>query len=205
METSAPSTENVEPPLATGLAAGRGSALGRLGSGFFENMRSGLQEGTWIDSAVVDADLEMKVRAGRPAGAADQSDDVSGVDRLSDIRLPGGHVRIARQHAIAMSDLDHLAVTGLSPNETHLAVGRRMNGGAFGATKVEARMHRCAAVEGVAPIAEAGRDHPNVGGHHLRNAAQAAFERIHAREAERKPFKAGIEATVGRGGQLFER
>src|SRR5687768_15550141 len=80
--TSAPITEKVE--LATGLTGFRVAAPGEVCTGFFENMRGGLQEGARIDRAVVDAHLEMEVRAGRTAGVADLADDVARGHRLSD-------------------------------------------------------------------------------------------------------------------------
>src|SRR5690606_39784598 len=100
MATSAPSTEKVEPPLATGRAAGRGAELGWLGSGFFENMGSSLQERPRVDCAAVDTDFEMEVRAGRAAGVADQTDHLSRRDSLPELGAPGGHVSVAGQHSV---------------------------------------------------------------------------------------------------------
>src|SRR5690606_9525682 len=66
-------------------------------------------------------------------------------------------------------------------------------------------MHRGATMKWIAAIAEARRDHAHVGGHDLGNAAQAAFQRIHASEAERESFEPWIQRPVAPGRQLLER
>src|SRR5688500_1689476 len=124
MATSAPSTEKVEPPLATGRGAGRGAALGKLGSGFFENMGSGLQEGARIDRTTMDVNLEMEVRTGRAAGVADQADDVAGIDGVADFRFPGRHVSVAGHHAVTVADFDDFSVTLLGSHESNPALRR---------------------------------------------------------------------------------
>src|SRR6478736_2055879 len=179
MATSAPITEKVE--LATGRAGLRIGA--EVCSGFFENMRGGLQEGARIDRAVVDAHFEMEVRAGRAAGAADLADDIARGHGLSDAGAPSGHVGVAGQHAIAMADFDDLSVTSLGSHESNRALGRGVDRRTDRAAKVEPGVHRRAAVERIAAIAEARRDHADVRRHDLRNAGQSAFERVHPREA----------------------
>src|SRR3569623_1423889 len=101
MTTSAPRTEKVE-----AVAARRGMALGNFGSGFFENMGRGLQEGARVDRAVVDTHLEMQVRPGGATRAADQSDDVAGPHLLPDVGLLRRHVGVTRQQAVTVADLD---------------------------------------------------------------------------------------------------
>src|SRR6478735_5830610 len=147
--TSAPITEKVE--LATGRAGLRIGA--EVCSGFFENMRGGLQEGARIDRAVVDAHLEMKVRAGRAAGAADLADHVARGHLLADAGAPGGHVGVTGQHAVAVADFDDFTVTGLGSHEGNRTFGRGMDRGADRAAEVEPGVHRRAAVERVAAIA----------------------------------------------------
>src|SRR5690606_14399945 len=169
--TSAPIIDDAAPPLvplgrlpATGplfvglgalLTNGRAGSAGRGGSGFFENMVVGLQERTRIDGAAMDMDLEVKVRPGRTAGAADSADDRAGIDLLPAAGVPSRHVRIASHHAIAMADLDHLAVTGLGTNESHRALSRRMDRRSDGAAEVEPGVHRRAAMERIAAVPEA--------------------------------------------------
>src|SRR5690606_12841403 len=80
-----------------------------------------------------------------------------------------------------------------------------VNRRALRTSEIESRMHRRAAVERIVAIAEARRDHPDVGGHDLRNAAQATLERVHAREAESEPLESRVERTVARGRELLER
>src|SRR5687767_5084504 len=120
-------------------------------------MGSGLQEGARIDRAVVDTDLEMEVRAGRAAGVADEPNHVAGGHRLSDFRLPAGHVGVAGHHAITVADFYDFPVTGLGAHESNLAVGRRMDRRADRAAEIEARVHRRTAVDRIAAIAEARR------------------------------------------------
>src|SRR5690554_2192730 len=202
--TSAPSTEKVE-PLATGLAGFRGARLGELGSGFFENMGSSLQERPGIDRAAMDANFEMKMRAGRAAGIPNQADDFAGSHGLARLRAPRGHMGIAGHHPVAMRDLDHLSVTGLGAYESNLAVGRGMDRGADAALEVEPGMHRRAAVKRVAAITEAGRDHTHVSRHDLGYTAHPALQRLHARETEREALEARIERAVAAGRKLLER
>src|SRR5688500_11756145 len=105
-------------------------------------MGGGLQEGARIDRAVVDANLEMEVRAGRAAGVADQADYVAGVDVLANPGLPRGHVGVAGHHPVAMADLDDFSVIALGSHESNLALRRRMDRRADRAAEVEAGMHR---------------------------------------------------------------
>src|SRR5690242_6638064 len=117
MVTSAPITENVELLLATG----RGAPTGEISSGFFENMGGILQIPARIDHAAVDPHLEMQVRASRTAGAADLADSVARSDPLSDLGECFRHMRVARQQAIAVADLDHVAVAVNLPDEADRA------------------------------------------------------------------------------------
>src|SRR5690606_31770282 len=121
-------------PLATGRAPGAGEVC----SGFFENMGSRLQEGARIDRAIVDAHLEVEVRAGRAAGAADRADHLAGSDALADARAPRRHMRVAGHHAVAVADLDDLAVPRLGADERDLAVGGGVDRRARAAAKIEA-------------------------------------------------------------------
>src|SRR5690606_23641025 len=150
MTTSAPITENVALVLAIGFPLGCGAALGYVGSGFFENMRSGLQEGARIDRAVMYAHLEMQVRAGRSPGAAHQADHVAGGDALADTRAQGGQMGIPGHQPVAVADFDHPAVTRLGSHESNLSFGRGPARRADIAAEVEPRVHRGPAVERIA-------------------------------------------------------
>src|SRR5690606_8014238 len=205
MVTSAPITEKVEPPLATARAGGRGDATGAVGSGFFENIGSGLQERARVDRAAMNADFEMEVRTGRSTGVADEADHVASFDLLADAGAPGGHMGVAGHHAVAMADFDDLSVTGLGAHEGNLAVGRRVDRRAERPAEVEPGVHRRAAVERIRAIAEARRDHVHVGRHDLRDAVESAFERVHPREAQAEPLEARVERAVAFGREALER
>ena len=53
------------------------------------------------------------------------ADHVAGVDLLADAGAPGGHVRVAGHHAVAVADLDDFSVTGLGAHESNLALAPR--------------------------------------------------------------------------------
>src|SRR5690606_19053041 len=116
-----------------------------------------------------------------------------------------GHVGIACGQAVAVADLDHLAVSCLAADEGDAAGGGGMDRRADRTAKVEARGQCAAAGEGVAAITEARSDHAAVGGHELRDALEAALERIHPREACAEPGEARVERTVAAGRELLER
>src|SRR5690606_3363974 len=117
IETSVPMTEKVAPPLAMGLlgldACGAG-AVGSCSSDFFENMGGSLQEGARVHRAVVDMHLEMEVRTGRAAGVADRANHVACSDALPHLGAEGRHMGIAGHQPVAVSDLDHIAITRLA-------------------------------------------------------------------------------------------
>src|SRR5690606_27068905 len=146
---SAPITEKVAPPLLLALWAVAVAILSRL----LGNIRS-LQEGTRIDRAVVDADLEMEVRPGRTAGTADRADHIARRHGLSALGPESGHMRIACDQPIAMADFHNLAITRFHAHETDLAIGRRMDRIARRAPEIQPGMQRRPAGEGIAAIAE---------------------------------------------------
>src|SRR5690606_17203728 len=203
--TSAPMTEKVEPPLATGRAGRRGERPGMVGSGVCEKTGGGHQEGARIDGSAVDPDFEMQVRAGRAAGVADQPDHVACSDLLADTGAPGRHVGVTGHHAVAMADFDDFSVTGLGAHEGNRALGGGVHRIADAAAEVEAGMHRRATVERVRAVAEARRDHLHVHGHDLRDAVEPALERVHPREAQAEALEARVERTVTFGRESLER
>src|SRR5690606_29303665 len=180
--TSAPITEKVAL-----LATGR---LGILAaSDFFENMGSGLQKGPRIDRAAVNSHFEVEVRAGRTAGAADLADHVTGANLLANARLRCRHVRVTRHQTVTVGDLNHFAVALPGSREGDATFGGGVNGRANRAAKVQAGVHGRAAVERVAAITEARRDHAHIRRHDLRDAVQPAFKRAHASKAKRESFE----------------
>src|SRR5678815_4912947 len=107
---SGPRTEKVDPLIV--LLDGQSGE-----SGFFENIGGYLQEGARIDRLAVQSHLEMQMRPGRAAGAADDPDQLAGRDRLPGMGAEAGHVGVARQQAVAMVDLDAIAVAGALADE----------------------------------------------------------------------------------------
>src|SRR6266436_5411199 len=76
-------------------------------------LRACAQEALRIDSFAVDARLVVQMRSGGAAGRADLADDLAGLDRVADLGVDAGEVAVARRHAVAVVDLDHLAVAVL--------------------------------------------------------------------------------------------
>src|SRR5262245_42392649 len=93
---SGPSTEKVESAIVP-LPDGRS-----VESCFFENIGRYLQEWARVDGLAMEANLEMQMRTGGTAGAADGSDHLASRDGLADPRAERGHVGVTRMQAIAM-------------------------------------------------------------------------------------------------------
>src|SRR5262245_456708 len=68
------------------------------------------QETLRINRLAVDARLVVQMRSGGAAGGADFADDLAGLDRVTDLGVDAREVAIARRHAVAVVDLDHLAI-----------------------------------------------------------------------------------------------
>src|SRR5687768_8115775 len=175
---SAPRTEKVGPVMVA-LPGGRS-----IDSGFFENIGRYLQKGTRIDGLVVKADLEMQVRPGRTAGAADRADRLAGNDRFTDTRAERGHMGVARSNAVAMIDLDAIAIAGTPSNERDLAPGGSIDGGADRPLEIEPGMEGRAAREGIVAEAEARGNMRAGGGNNLRDSLHPPLQRIHPRKTE---------------------
>ena len=86
-------------------------------------MRSYLKKRARIDWLAMEANFEMQVRAGGAAGASDRPDHLAGADDLADARPERGHMSVARLEAIAMIDVDGIAVASATANECDFAVG----------------------------------------------------------------------------------
>src|SRR5688500_4641491 len=110
-------TEKVDPAI--GLLADRRAA----DSGFFENIGRDLQKWAGIDGLAVQANLEMQMRSGRPAGASNGADDLARADRIAGAGAERGHVRVTRAQSVAMVDLDELPVTRVAADEGDAPAG----------------------------------------------------------------------------------
>src|SRR3546814_1095432 len=82
--------------------------------------------------------------------------------------------------ALAVIDLDDIAVTRAAADERHAARRGGEDGGAARAGEIQPRMHRAGAGEGVMTIAVAGRKHQHMRGLARGNRDQRAFEHFHA-------------------------
>src|SRR4029450_6906492 len=98
--------------------------LGERAAGELEPARYG--DGHRVDEVVVDQDLEVTVRAGRPAGRADIADDLAlfhgdaGRDAFGVTR----HVAVSRRVAVGVADADVIAVAAFAAHELDGAVAR---------------------------------------------------------------------------------
>src|SRR5687767_8796252 len=199
MAMSGPKTEKVD-PAAMLLPDGRS-----VDSGFFENIGRKLQERTRIDRLAVQPNFEVQVRAGGTAGAADRADQLAGPDRLAGFGAECRHVRVSRPQAIAVIDLDAIAVTGPAADEGHPAVGGGIDRRPGRAFEIEPGMEGRAAGKRVGAVAETGADVLAGGGNDLRDAAEATLQRIHPGQAEAEAAKARVDRILSTGQDLDQR
>src|SRR5258705_703958 len=191
MAMSGPSTEKVA-SVAMPLAGCRA-----VESGFFENIRNYLQKRTRIDGLVVEPDLEMQMRTGGAAGASDRSDHLAGHDAVASPRAERGHVGVARPKAVAVVDLDDIAIARALADEGDLPAGGGENRRAHRGLEIKALVERGAAVERVGAIAEARRNISRGRGNDPGYSIEAALQRLHPRKAEPEAAEARIERTAG--------
>src|SRR3954466_5138438 len=97
------------------------------------------------------------MRSGGAAGGADLADDLAGLDGVADFGIDAGEVTVACRHAVAVIDLDHLAIAALPAGECHCAVRGRTHRVPRIAAHVEAGVHRGRFQEWIDPHAEARR------------------------------------------------
>src|SRR5262245_13449011 len=117
-------------------------------------LRARAQEALRIDRFAVDPRLVVQMRSGGAAGRADLADDLAGLDRMADLGVDAGEVAVARRDAVAVVDLDHLAVAALPAGECHRAVRGCAHRVAGLAAHVEAGVHRRRFQEWINPHAE---------------------------------------------------
>src|SRR5262249_11228680 len=100
------------------------------------------QEALRIHRFAVDPSLVVQMWSGGAAGGAALADDLTDLDRVAALGVDAGEVAVARRHAVAVVDLDHLAVAALPAGKCHCAVRGRAHRVAGIAAHVEAGMHR---------------------------------------------------------------
>src|SRR5215470_18892594 len=97
----------------------------------------------------------MEMRAGRAAGRADKADQLAAGDRISDFHVKLGKMAVAGDQAVAMVDLDHLAVAALPAGSGDRAVSRSNDKIATLAVDVHTGMKFVyPTAEGISPEAE---------------------------------------------------
>src|SRR4051812_31170384 len=106
-----------------------------------------------------DVDLEVQVRAGRLALAADLGDLLPGGDDVAGGHVEVLHVAVDLDVAVGVLDVDGVAVTRCRAGPQDHTVGGRVDRGAERGGQVDAPVH------GAPALAEAGGE-PTVGGDH---------------------------------------
>src|SRR5690606_6772107 len=104
--------------------------------------------------------LEVQVGPGRAPGVAEPRDDLAALHGVADGDEIRRVVRVAGHVAVAVIDLDELAVTLTRPGPDHDARADRQLLAALAAGKVDPLVERAAAGERIGPLAEARRDVP---------------------------------------------
>src|SRR5437763_16042704 len=77
------------------------------------------QEPLRVDRLAVDARLVMQMRAGGAPSRADTADDLADPNSLPDFHIDCRKMRVARRKAVAVVDLDHLAVAAVPARDGH--------------------------------------------------------------------------------------
>src|SRR5690606_13849888 len=109
-----------------------------------------------IDDLAVLQDFKVHVRAGRAPAGAHVGDDLALLHHVAHAHQVLLVVRVTRDEAVAMVDLDHVAVAVTRPGIGHHAGGHGNHLRAFGAGEVEAVMAGALAGEGIIADAEIG-------------------------------------------------
>src|SRR5688572_16677142 len=183
MSTSTPSTPSSEVPdispmyrVTTRLLAATAGADQRFGDvelglqrtrqvselGFRRSRQrqrlAGLGDALRILVIAVDAELEVQVRAGRPAGGADRADARALLDAVPLLHVDARQVRVDRAAIIAVLDLHHVAVAVLPACEVDAAFADAAHRGAGGRGVVHAVVLAPGLQDRVEAHRETGRD-----------------------------------------------
>src|SRR5690606_2691920 len=129
-----------------------------------------------IDGLAVAQHLEVQVRPGRTPGVAEPRDDLPALHGIADGDEVRRVMRIARDIAVAVVDLDELAIPLARAGPDHDAGADGHDLAALAAGEVDALMERSTAGERIRSLAEAGRDvagrdGPPAGTHFVRELA----------------------------------
>jgi hypothetical protein len=111
-----------------------------------------------IHRGIVDADLIMKMRAGRASTLSHEAYDVTAVHRLSRRHREAGKVTVAGADAVAVVDHDRLAVSAEDVAEDNNPIGRSNNRGAITAADIHAAMECAFSVKWIDALSKAACD-----------------------------------------------
>lgn len=111
-----------------------------------------LQERSRINGLAVQANLEMKMVACRPAGRTHAGDPITASHLLANFGAETGQMSIACHKAIAVGNFDHIAIAATLSNEADLACGSGKYRLAVAAGKVDTGMEGRMAVERITAI-----------------------------------------------------
>ena len=90
----------------------------------------------------------MKMRSGRPAGAAAQADDLASLYLLAFLHFEFGKMQVKREQALAMVDHDEISFEVKRPGEQHSAIVHGLDWSSAGYSEIETKMWaRCLAVK----------------------------------------------------------
>src|SRR6266702_400941 len=117
--------------------------------------RARVQKFLRVDRLAVDAGLVMQVRTGRAAGGADLAQHLADRHRLPDPDVDRGKMSIAGGEAVAVVELDHLAVAATPAGGRHRAVRRGADRIAYLRVDIQSRVHGGGAEERIDARAEA--------------------------------------------------
>ena len=160
-----------------------------------------------IDRFAVDADLVVQMRAGRAAARAEAAENVALRDLLAFGDQDFRHMAVAGRQAVAVVDLDHVAVAAHRARVDDAAGGGRREFPAIGLQQIDAGVERRPAEERVGAIAERRGD-VRFAASGLRRGTNgirpSASPRTNvARDARRRPVERGRlgSASTGRTGR----
>src|SRR5665811_916962 len=115
---------------------------------------AGAQEFLRVDRLAVGAGLIVQMRAGRSPGRADPADDLADAHRLTDLHVNLREMAVTGGQAIAVVDLDHVAIAAFAAGDAHFAGGGGVHRFAGFAAQVDTGMDGGPAQERVEAHAE---------------------------------------------------
>src|SRR5690606_22457628 len=144
------------------------------------------QELARVDHGAVLPDLEVHVGTGRASGGTGLGHFLSGTDQVAALHHQARVVRVAGDVAVAMVDLDGLAVTAAVVGEADHAVGHGHHRVADVGVEVDALVELATAAERIGATAEAGGDvrtpHRRARRHRVGFQLHVEQQRFHHRE-----------------------